>query len=531
MSRRGICLVVAVWATMWAVAANELDSLLHQLDHTIEVRDSLCNERRLGIHTAMMRVDAAGNDGDLYNIYRDLYGLYLSYRVDSAMWVAERRLQCAIRMHDQSKIISASLNLAESYSASADYYNSLETLDTLDRTLMQPYHLKYLYNIYSSTYMRMARADAIHSRRLLYNNKVRAYRDSLLTFFPDNTPEYYNIKSLQLVDDGYWEEALKMMNKCSELFGVDANARALGLMAKIYGQGGDRYNQKCYLARSAIVDLENGKKDYLSLMELAKILNDERDYEHAYKYIRCALEDAMLSGARSRASEILEAVPIIDAAYNQAKQDEMQKLWFAITILVLFLAVVIVAYVLMRKKLRRNSNIADSLRSDNQQLSTANELLVESNALKERCISELFSLHGNNIERFIDYRKQVYRLLRTSQYDAASALAKSTQFESEQTKEVYTCLDFIFLNMYPRFIEEYNAMVVEEARVASDTTVLTPELRVLALIRLGISAGGDIARILNYTPQTVYNYRSRIKSNLIVDYNEFVQKIGVAGEK
>ena len=108
--------MVAVWATMWAVAANELDSLLHQLDHTIEVRDSLCNERRLGIHTAMMRVDAAGNDGDLYNIYRDLYGLYLSYRVDSAMWVAERRLQCAIRMHDQSKIISASLNLAESYS-------------------------------------------------------------------------------------------------------------------------------------------------------------------------------------------------------------------------------------------------------------------------------------------------------------------------------------------------------------------------------------------------------------------------------
>ena len=322
-----------------------------------------------------------------------------------------------------------------------------------------------------------------------------------------------------------------MMNRCGELFGVDANARALGLMAKIYGQGGDRYMQKCFLARSAIVDLENGKKDYLSLMELAKILNDERDYEHAYKYIRCALEDAMLSGARSRASEILEAVPIIDAAYNQAKQDEMQKLWFAITILVLFLAVVIVAYVLMRKKLRRNSNIADSLRSDNQQLSTANELLVESNALKERCISELFSLHGNNIERFIDYRKQVYRLLRTSQYDAAFALAKSTQYESEQTKEVYTCLDFIFLNMYPRFIEEYNAMVVEEARVASDTTVLTPELRVLALIRLGISAGGDIARILNYTPQTVYNYRSRIKSNLIVDYNEFVQKIGVAGEK
>ena len=120
-----------------ASAVTELDSLLHRLDHTIEVRDSLCNERRLGIHNTMMRVDAADSDAELYGIYRDLYGFYLSYRVDSAMWVAERRLQCASRMGDQSKIISASLNLAESYSASADYYNTLGTLDTLDRAAMQ----------------------------------------------------------------------------------------------------------------------------------------------------------------------------------------------------------------------------------------------------------------------------------------------------------------------------------------------------------------------------------------------------------
>ncbi len=137
MIRRGIGAVMAMVMAVSASAVTELDSLLHRLDHTIEVRDSLCNERRLGIHNTMMRVDAADSDAELYGIYRDLYGFYLSYRVDSAMWVAERRLQCASRMGDQSKIISASLNLAESYSASADYYNTLGTLDTLDRAAMQ----------------------------------------------------------------------------------------------------------------------------------------------------------------------------------------------------------------------------------------------------------------------------------------------------------------------------------------------------------------------------------------------------------
>ena len=511
-------MVVALWAALWAAAAGELDSLLLRLDRTIEMRDSLCSERRLGIHNAMMRVDAAaGNDGDLYNVYRDLYGLYLSFRVDSARWVAERRLQCAIRLSDRSKIISASLNLAESYSASADYYNTLRTLDTLDRAAMQPYHLKYLYNIYSSTYQRMARADAIHSRRLLYNNKVRAYRDSLLTFFPDNTPEYYNIKSLQLADDGYWDEALKLMTRCGELFGVDANARALGLMAKIYGQGGDRYMQKCYLARSAIVDLENGKKDYMSLMELAKILHDERDYERAYRYIRCALEDATVSHARSRTAEILEAVPIIDEAYNQAKQDELQKLWTIITVISVLLGMLIIAIVVIYIRLRKSKR--DAVRYNNDYIGAFNKIhdLEEAIELRKRCIAVLLKLQGTTIERFADYRKQIYRLLRTSQFDAASDLSKSTQCEREQTKEFYKCFDSIYLSMYPRFIAECNAAVDEQERLDEASTCLTPELRVLALIYLGFNSSGDIARILNYTPQTVYNYRSRLNNSGLLD--------------
>lgn len=503
MNRRGIGAVMAVVMAVSTSAATELDSLLHRLDHTIEMRDSLCNERRLGIHNTMMRIDAADSDAELYGIYRDLYGLYYSYRVDSAMWVAERRLQCATRMGDKSKIISASLNLAESYSASADYYNTLQTLDTLDRSSMQDYHLKYMYNIYSSTYMRMARADAIHSRRLLYNNKVRTYRDSLLTFFPDNTPEYYNIKSLQLVDDGYWEEALKLMNHCQEIFGLDDNARALGLMAKIYGQSGDRYMQKCFLARSAIVDLESGKKDYASLMELAKILNNEHDYEHAYLYIRCALEDALLSNARSRTAEILEAVPIIDAAYNQAKQDEMNELWTIIKIAAVLFIILSIFTILILRRLRRNKDLAEAYME-----------LTEANEIKERCITELISAEGAYIGRFVDYRKQFYRLLKTSQFDAAHSMAKSVQFESDEIKEFCTRFDSVILSIYPQFIDEYNAMAIEDARVDSETTTLTPELRVLALIRLGITGSGDIARILNYTPQTVYNYRSRLKSKI-----------------
>lgn len=519
----------AVTAT--AATTTGADTLLLRLDHTIAVRDSLCAERRLGIQSTLRRAEAAaGGDAELYGIYRDLYGLYLSYRVDSALWVAEKRLRCATNMADKAKIISASLNLAESYSASADYYNTLQTLDTLDRSAMQPYHLKYLYNIYSSTYTRMAKADAIQSRRLLYDSKVRNYRDSLLALFGDDTPEYYNIKSMQLADAGYWQQALTLMLKCQERFGIDANPRALGLMAKIYGQSGDRSLQKRYLALSAMLDLQAGKKDYASLMELAKLLNEDHDHERAYRYIRCALEDASFCNARSRTAEILESVPIIDAAYNQAEREEKMRLRLLTAIIAVLTVLLGVALYVTRHHLRKKKHISAALDESNSRLALANTRLTEANEVKERCITELFDAHGSYIERFVEYRKQVYRLLKTSQFDAASVMTKSTQFESDETRRLYARFDTIFLSIYPRFIAAFNDMVVAEARLDSDTISLTPELRVLALMRLGITSSSHIAKVLNYTPQTVYNYRSRIKSMLAIDYDTFMARLPQMGK-
>ena len=536
MKRLTVWLTALICAAAPAVTASAAstadgDTLLRRLDHTIAVRDSLCSERRLGIQSTLRRAETAtGGDAELYGIYRDLYGLYLSYRVDSALWVAEKRLRCAINMADKAKIISASLNLAESYSSSADYYNTLQTLDTLDRSAMQQYHLKYLYNIYSSTYMRMAKADAIQSRRLLYDSKVRTYRDSLLEFYGDDTPEYYNIKSTQLADAGYWQQALELMLKCQERFGIDDNPRALGLMAKIYGQSGDRHLQKRYLALSAILDLQAGKKDYASLMELAKLLNEDHDHERAYRYIRCALEDASFCNARSRTAEILESVPIIDAAYNQAERDEKMRMRMLAAIIAVLTILLGVALFVTRHHLRKNKHIAAALDETNNRLAMTNERLTEANEVKERCITELFDAHGSYIERFVEYRKQVYRLMKTSQFDAASAMTKSTQFESDETRRLYAHFDTIFLSIYPRFIADYNDMVTPEARLDSESVALTPELRVLALMRLGITASSHIAKVLNYTPQTVYNYRSRLKSVLAIDYDTFMARLPRMGK-
>lgn len=127
-----------------AAGSPRNDTLLATLDSTIAVKEVYANARKAKITVALANLATAREDQDLYNVYRTLYSLYRSFRGDSAMWVAEKRLEAATRLGDRRRITSATLNLAESYSLAGDYYHALGLLDTLSRHDMEPYHLKYL---------------------------------------------------------------------------------------------------------------------------------------------------------------------------------------------------------------------------------------------------------------------------------------------------------------------------------------------------------------------------------------------------
>ena len=77
----------------------------------------------------------------------------------------------------------------------------------------------------------------------------------------------------------------------------------------------------------------------------------------------------------------------------------------------------------------------------------------------------------------------------------------------------YEMFDNAFLQLYPRFVEEFNELLKPGSRIElKKGERLNTELRIFALIRLGINDSSRIASLLRYSVNTIYNYRARIKT-------------------
>ena len=516
-----VVLLAASAVNVTGAQHSPLDSLLRALDKTIDDKHAFQSERRTKIEMSTRDLSSADSDEDRYNIYRALYGLYRSFNGDSAMMVAEKRLEIAERLKDNNKIISATINLAESYTKAADHYHALRMLDALPRHLMEPYHLKYMYQVYTATYRRMAVSDGVHSHRLAFENKVRMYRDSTMALCDKSTTEYLTLQAAQLMGVGHWSRAKSLMAEVEKRDASAINAGMKTQMAIICRNLNEKDDEIRYLTEASILDLRNGVCDYVALMELAKRLNENGDSERAYNYIRCALDDAYFCNARSRAYEILELIPIIDTTYHDSEKSRANTLKTAFVIVMTLLLALALALWGMAKQLSANKHNRDKIDRQNERLSIANSHLKNASLLREKLISELFDTHSSYINRMSEFKKNVIRLMKASQYHTVLDLAVSDKTDSDELKELYTRFDAIYLTMYPTFIADFNAMLKPECRVQENATSLSSEFRVVALMKIGITGSSQIAKLLHYTTQTVYNYKSYIRNALIVPKEAF----------
>lgn len=116
-----------------------------------------------------------------------------------------------------------------------------------------------------------------------------------------------------------------------------------------------------------------------------------------------------------------------------------------------------------------------------------------------------------------DYRRSIYRLLKAGQTDKAIDMVRNDKIDSDA---FYGIFDSAVISMFPQLIETVNSMM-KRPYIPKTSGSLIPELRVIAMIKLGINSIDDIARMLHYSNQTVYNYRSAIRANLAVTEEEF----------
>ncbi len=368
---------------------------------------------------------------------------------------------------------------------------------------------------------------------------MHQYKDSLLGVFEENSANYNMLLSGKLVAEGEYEQALPLLVECYKHFKeYDWNVAIPAYeMAVVYNHLGDKEKAKKYMALAASIDLEAGVKEYMALWKLAMILYEEGDINRAHAYMKCSIEDAVFCKAHYRVLEISEMLPIINSAYEKKLEKEKNRIFLSFILICILTIFLIITIFFIRRQLtklsiakRAMNELNDELRVMNGSLNNLNKELQESNQVKEEYIGYVFNMCSNYIEKLEDFRKTLHRKIKVGQIDELYKLTSSTSLVADELKDFFRSFDSVFLQLYPNFIEEFNALLQESERITPrDGELLTPELRIFALVRLGINDSTKIARFLHYSTQTVYNYRLKIRNKSIVSKEEFleaVQKIG-----
>lgn len=300
---------------------------------------------------------------------------------------------------------------------------------------------------------------------------------------------------------------------------------------------------------SAIADIRNATRENASLQNLALIHYEEKKLADAFKFTQSAIDDVISSGIHFRAIEIYKFNSIINTAYQTEQSRSRSNLttFLISTSIILFLLVLLVIciYIQMKKilKIKRalvQSNqellrLNDKLNNINNQLNDTNNQLYEISNVKEHYIAEFFDVCFSYISKMEKYQNVLYKYAINKYYDELIKKLKSSALVDEELTALYARFDKVFLGLYPTFVADFNALLKDgEQIVLKSDALLNRELRIYALLRLGITDSGKIANFLRCSTSTVYNYRTRMRNKAAVDRDEFeneIMKINSTQEK
>jgi hypothetical protein len=531
-------------------AGNDMDSLLRVLDKTLDNYQVYSNQKEDKLNKLKELLKYTSTDLQRYQICGKLYDEYRAYKSDSALTYARKKLEIAEKLNNKRNLTESRLNLAFIMGITGMYKEAMDILEPIN--IREFSDLKaYYFHIYRTIYGFMADYTISSQEKKRYETITATYRDSLLVFNPPSSSSHMMVKSDQLIVNKHYDEALELLLHYYPTIQNDTHTKAIisYSIGQAYHGKNERKLEERWLAISAIYDLQSATKEYISLRNLAFLLYEEGDVARAYKYIKRSLEDALFCNARLRTYEISQMLPIIDKAYQlqtEARQKQLVISLVSISLLSFFLLIAIVFVYRQMRKLsvaRKGLSLANDqlnklnseLFTTNGQLKSTNETLVEANLIKEEYIGRYMDQCSVYIDKLDDYRRLLNKTAAAGKMDDLFHAIKSKQFIEDELKEFYTNFDSTFLQLFPTFVEEFTALLVDDEETQlKQGELLNTELRIFALIRLGITDSVKISHFLRYSLSTIYNYRTKLRNKSAGPRDEFetnVMRIGTGSKQ
>jgi len=530
-----------------ARAQSATDSLLNKLNNVLANKDDYITIKQESISHIKSLLKTAKTPAQQYEVYDMLFEQYKSFVQDSAYVYCKKLNTCAYLLKDQNKINDARINMGFILVSAGMFKEGSDTLNKVNVKVLSDKQRYQYFFLQARCYFDLADFDRIEDYNSQYSAIGLKYCDSILKQNKPGSYEYLSalgLKYLRTHNDPGASEAYNKLLKFKQTY--QDSAINYSCLSFVYFEMGKPQLGMPVLIKSAIIDNIHATKESVALTNLANHLFQQGDVKSAFNYINSAIADANFYGSRHREAQISNIMPIIEREQVDGIEKQKRSLTIFSSIITVLAVLVIIFAIIVSKQLKKlriadqiivNKNndlnaaneslikVNTTLDSANRALSQFNVKLDEANMIKDEYIGYFFNIHSDYIEKLDRLKRSIEKHVREKRYEEVllSLNRLNTNFERENLSHSF---DKVFLSLFPRFIEDFNALFDEEHQIhLNDGQLLNSELRIFALIRLGIHDNESIGKILNYSVNTIYTYKTKVKNKSFIPNEEFEDRI------
>lgn len=536
--------------------------LLDSLDSSLGKSAAYTAEKERRISSLRRRLSQTANPEQRFWICRNLVDEYSSYNSDSALHYIDISTAIARLTGRREWVDEMNLNRAYIYAATGLLAEAESALNEVDPRQMTPALATDYYNRVLFVVTHKDQYLGKNSLTRPYSERAKSMLDSVSRLMHPSNPQYiWFLAWRSMTDSVKTREAIPIVEKALENSTYSTREEAMNawILSRLYELTGNSDMMMRYLILSAIADVRTSNKEIASLEEISNRLYQSNDLERANDYISHCLQLANDYKSRVRVGRLADLQYHITKAYSQRNERQRRKLNVYFIIALVFAAGLAVAMLFLYKQNRRihrskteldrsnaqlNSKV-EELSLTRRQLKEANDRLeilyrnmrdeagelAAGNDAKERYIADIFDICSDYISKLDEFRRNIYRKIVAHNFDEVKELTKSHELSHGEIKELYQNFDSIFLKVYPNFVDDFNTLLRPDERVAMKKPgVLTTELRIYALVRLGINDSVKIARILHCSTQSVYNARMKMRNKSDISKEQFAEAVRRLGK-
>lgn len=532
------CLLLIIAPSTWA----NNDSLLTELSTVIRQTEKYDAARLDEINHLRQSVQTPGQSpASVFSQLEKIYEAYKIFNYDSAYSYAIRLVQIARDMQAPRFLTAAQLKLSFILLSTGLYKETYDSLSSLASKPVPDSLKGDYYALWGRYYYDLAGYANDNYHSVDYDLRGDQYLDSALAWYPPNSFEYIYYNGLKNFKRNKRAEAAGFLEQLMRQHGLTNHQLALtaSTLSGIYLQNGDIDKAIDLLVQATVADIRSCTKETVAIFHLAELLYKKGDLRHAALCIESGIANAQFYGARQRKVQASSILPLIESErINGIEKQKSLLVKYAILVTILVLALVVLTYIILRqvKKLKQaqqalqTANAAQQianqqLQESNRRLEELNEKLQEANKIKEEYIGYFFNMDSEFYNKLGKIKTTIEQKLQEKRYEDIKFFLNKIDAKKEK-EELLLSFDKIFLKLFPNFVQQVNALLRQEEKIGlRDGELLNTDLRIFALMRMGVADPEKIASILEYSVKTIYSYKSRIKNKAAIPGEEFEERI------